>query len=94
MFSSNQFFSQFNRPTIAPKHQTTILRGFDATYTAIMNALEIPATHVPVGLTKEEGMPLGFSVAAAPGRDRISIAFAKEIEKAFKGWVPPQSQSS
>jgi len=79
-------------PTVAPKHKTTILRGFDATYVAIMNSMEIPATHCTVGLTKEEGLPIGFSVAAAPGRDRISIAFAQEIERRFGGWVPPQSQ--
>lgn len=59
-----------------------------------MNALEIPATHCPVGLTKEEGLPLGFTVAAAPGRDRITIAFAKEIEKQFNGWVPPSSTNA
>lgn len=76
-------------PTIAPKHQTTVLRGFDASYTSIMNALEVPATHCTVGLTKQEKVPLGFTVAAALGQDRLSIAFAKEIERKFGGWVIP-----
>jgi len=78
-------------PTLAFKNHTSILRGFDASYTVIMNALEIPATHCTVGLTKEEGLPLGFTCAAGPGMDRISIEFAKEVEKQFGGWVPPSN---
>jgi fatty acid amide hydrolase 2 len=30
-------------------------------------------------------------VAAAPGRDHVSIAVAMELERVFGGWVPPNA---
>ena len=69
LLSDNAVLIMPTWPTLAPKHQTTILRGFDAAYTTIMNALEVCATHCPMGfLTKSEGLPIGFS-----GRRSFSI---------------------
>jgi fatty acid amide hydrolase 2 len=34
-------------------------------------------------------LPLGVQVAAAAGRDHVSIAVALELERVFGGWVPP-----
>lgn len=61
LLSNNAVLMMPTWPTVAPKHQTTILRGFDAAYTSIMNALELCTTHCPMGLTKSEHLPLGFS---------------------------------
>lgn len=30
-----------------------------------------------------------FQVIAAPNRDRLCLAVARELEKGFGGWVPP-----
>ncbi|KAK4336923.1 hypothetical protein RND71_044039 [Anisodus tanguticus] len=43
---------------------------------------ELPATHCATGLSKE-GLPTGFTVATGISQDRLSIAFAKEIEKIY-----------
>lgn len=50
--------------------------------------LKFPVTQVPLGLSKE-GLPLGIQVVAAPYQDHLAIAVAKELEKAFGGYVPP-----
>nr|CAH7720420.1 unnamed protein product [Callosobruchus chinensis] len=42
---------------------------------------------VPMGL--RYGLPVGIQVVAAPNQDRLCIAVAKELEKAFGGFVPP-----
>lgn len=61
LLSDNAVLMMPTWPTVAPKHQTTILRGFGAAYTTIMNALGLCTTHCPMGLTKSERLPLGFS---------------------------------
>ena len=58
---------------------------------AAFNLLGLPATEVPLGLN-ERGLPLGVQVAAARGRDHLSIAVAIELERAFGGWVPPKAR--
>lgn len=60
-------------------------------YTMVFNTLGMPSTHIPMGLNSE-GLPVGFQVAAAPNNDRLCLAVAKELETAFKGWVPPPSK--
>ena len=32
-----------------------------------------------------------MQVIAAPNQDRLCIAVAEELEKAFGGWVPPMT---
>ncbi|KAI6242588.1 Amidase domain-containing protein [Aphelenchoides fujianensis] len=56
--------------------------------TAIFNALALPAIACPVGLN-EDGIPLGVQLVSAPHNERLLIAAAAEIERAFGGWVPP-----
>lgn len=77
-------------PKLAPHHGQPLFYIFNYTYTAIFNALVVPVTQVPLGLSKE-GLPLGVQVVAAPYNDRMTIAVAQELEKAFGGWVPPGS---
>ncbi len=57
-------------------------------YLAIVNVLELPATQVPAGLGAE-GLPLGFQVVSGHGNDHVTIAVARELERALGGWTPP-----
>ncbi|KAK7486620.1 hypothetical protein BaRGS_00022145 [Batillaria attramentaria] len=77
-----------SHPCPAPYHNHPILTPFNFTYTAIFNALALPVTQVPLGLSKE-GLPLGLQVVAAPYQDHLTIAVAKELEKGFGGWASP-----
>lgn len=75
-------------PYSARFHNTAVLRPWNFYYFAIWNALKFPVTQVPMGLDAE-GLPVGIQVVAAPNQDRLCIAVAKELEKAFGGYVPP-----
>ena len=57
---------------------------------ALFNLIGLPVTEVPLGLN-EAGLPLGVQVAAGRDRDHVAIAVAAELERAFGGWVPPES---
>ena len=54
------------------------------------NVLQLPATHVPMGLTKQ-GVPIGFEVGAAPNQDNLTIQVVKELSRKFAGWIEPGS---
>jgi fatty acid amide hydrolase 2 len=78
--------------TPAPLHgrpalESLVLR-MPFAYQGIINALELPATQVPLGLNAD-GLPLGVQVISAHGNDHVTIAVAMELERAFGGWVPP-----
>lgn len=71
-------------------HYSSLLRPFSLSHTAIWNALKLPVTQVPVGLS-QENLPLGVQVVAATNQDHICIAVAREIEKGLGGYIPPFS---
>jgi fatty acid amide hydrolase 2 len=71
---------------VAPRHGPTAPLNFR--FFAVFNALELPVTQVPLGLSGE-GLPLGVQVVAGRGRDHLAIAVALELERALGGWVPP-----
>jgi fatty acid amide hydrolase 2 len=73
----------------APRHVAPLLPPTRWVYTAILNVMELPATQVPLGLDAR-GLPLGVQVAARHGRDDRTMAVAKELERAFGGWVSPR----
>ncbi|GLH14808.1 Glutamyl-tRNA(Gln) amidotransferase subunit A, mitochondrial [Gryllus bimaculatus] len=75
-------------PTVAPFHNEPALKPYNFSYTAIFNVLGFPATQCPLGLGSE-GLPLGLQVIANLNQDRLTLAMACELEKAFGGWVPP-----
>lgn len=79
-------------PRLAPKHRHTIGQPWLATNTAIFNLYGLPATQVPLGLGAggQRGLPVGVQVVAAPGRDHVAIAVARELEDLFGGWVDPR----
>lgn len=72
----------------APRHGTPLLTPLDWLNTAVVNAMEMPATQVPLGLDKR-GLPLGVQVIGAHFNDHVTIAVAQALEQAFGGWVPP-----
>lgn len=75
-------------PTPAPYHNQPLLKSFNFSYTAIFNALELPALQVPLGVG-EWGVPLGIQVVAANMCDHLCVMMAEEIEKLAGGWVCP-----
>lgn len=79
-------------PTPAPMHLEPLSKPFNFSYTAIINILGFPATHCPLGLSKE-GLPIGVQVIANENQDRLCLAVARELQKAFGGWVPPSIEA-
>ncbi|XP_060951779.1 fatty-acid amide hydrolase 2-B [Limanda limanda] len=75
-------------PRTAPKHHHPLFRPFDFAYTGVINILGLPVTQVPLGLG-EEGLPLGVQVVAGKLQDRLTLAVALHLEKAFGGWREP-----
>lgn len=67
-----------------------VLQTDSAVYCAWGNFMQVPATHVPMGLN-EKGLPIGIQVLAGPKQDRLCLAVAEELDKEFGGWVPPPS---
>ena len=78
--------------TTAPKHYLPAWQAqrlhMPFAYQGVINALDFPATQVPLGLDRH-GLPLGVQVISKPGNDHVTIAVAEELERAFGGWVPP-----
>ena len=74
----------------APKHGRPLLPPTRWVYTAVINALELPSTQVPLGLN-HDGIPLGVQVVGKHGYDHVTIAVARELERAFGGWVFPHN---
>lgn len=73
----------YTRP--APRHGAALLTPLDFVCTGIFNVLEFPATSVPVGWTPE-GLPISVQVVARRGNDRLTVAVAAALERAFGGW--------
>ncbi|KAM9836890.1 fatty-acid amide hydrolase 2-B [Aulostomus maculatus] len=77
-----------SHPRVAPKHHHPLFRPFDFAYTGIINILGLPVTQCPLGLS-DEGLPLGVQVVTGKLQDRLSLAVAFYLEKAFGGWRDP-----
>lgn len=89
MLGTNGVFIYPVHPTVAPYHSEPLIRGFNFSYTAIINTLGFPATAVPLGLGSE-GLPIGLQVVANKNQDRLCLAVAAELERAFGGWAAPK----
>ena len=63
-------------------------QGESYCYTAMHNALGLPATVVPIGLN-QAGLPLSIQVSAAEFNDHLTLAVAKQLERPFGGWTAP-----
>lgn len=77
-----------SHPEPAPKHFTTPLKVFNVSYTSVTTVLRGPITQCPLGFTNE-GLPFGVQILAKANNDRLTIAVAEELEKAFRGWTAP-----
>lgn len=75
-------------PKPPPFHYVPYVQLFNFHYWSIFNSLRVPATQCPIGLSKD-GVPLGIQVVADKKNDRLCLAVAEEIERAFGGWVAP-----
>lgn len=75
-------------PEVAPRHYKPLLPPFNFVRCAIFNAMELPATQIPMGLNKQ-GLPTGVQAIGAHGKDHLTIAVAEFLEQAIGGWVPP-----
>ncbi|XP_026725934.1 fatty-acid amide hydrolase 2-B [Trichoplusia ni] len=89
MLGENGVFLFPSHPTPAPYHNEPLVRPLNFCYTAIINCLGLPATTIPLGLSRE-GLPIGIQVVANHNQDRLCLAVAEELDKAFGGWVEPQ----
>lgn len=74
----------WSRP--APHHRAALLGPFDWACTALFNALELPATVVPVG-SGHHGLPTAVQVVGRRGDDARTIAVARLLERQLGGWV-------
>ncbi|KAH7942114.1 hypothetical protein HPB49_020742 [Dermacentor silvarum] len=72
----------------APFHNEHAMRPGHVSLTAPANVAGMPSTAVPTGMTSD-GRPVGVQVVAAPYMDRLCLAVAAELEKAFGGWQAP-----
>lgn len=75
-------------PNPAHLHYRVYYKFLDCGYLTIFNALGLPVTACPIGLTRK-GLPVGIQIAANKCNDHLTVAVAKEFERAFGGWVPP-----
>lgn len=89
MLGNTGVFIYPTHPTVAPYHNEPIVKAFNFSYTAIINVLGLPATAVPLGIGTE-GLPIGLQVVANRNQDRLCLAVASELERAFGGWVAPE----
>jgi fatty acid amide hydrolase 2 len=76
-------------PTVAPYHNEPVFKAFNFSYTALINMLGMPSCTIPLGLGSE-GLPLGIQAVANYDNDRVCLAVACELEKAFGGWRAPE----
>ncbi|KAL0275363.1 UNVERIFIED_CONTAM: hypothetical protein PYX00_003227 [Menopon gallinae] len=87
ILGDNGVFIYPTHPTAAPYHIEPLFKPLNVGYTAVFNVLGFPSTHVPMGLNSE-GLPIGIQVVGNINQDRLTLAVALELEKAFGGWVP------
>lgn len=78
-------------PRTAPFHYYPLLKYQDFHYFSIFNVVHLPATQVPMGLDAN-GLPMGIQVVAGEMCDRLCLSVAEELQRSFKGWVPPFRQ--
>lgn len=92
MLGTNGVLLYPTHPTPAPYHSEPLFKPFNFSYTGVINLLGFPATHIPLGLSRE-GLPIGIQVIGNVNQDRLCLAVARELEKAFGGWIPPSIEA-
>lgn len=74
-------------PHVAPHHGQILANPFNTNYSVVFNAVALPVTQCPLGLSS--GLPFGMQIITAPNNDRLSIALAEHLEQKLGGWVEP-----
>lgn len=68
-------------PFAAPTHASPKLLSLSFTYTALFNALQLPATAVPIWMDEQQKLPLGVQVVSKWGNDQLSLAMALALNE-------------
>lgn len=87
LLGSNGVLLMLTNPKPAPHHETSLFKFLDCAYTAVCNTLQAPITQCPMGMS-HEGLPFGLQIISRPYGDRLTLAVACELERAFGGWYP------
>ncbi len=58
-------------------------------HTSVFNLLGVPAVSVPIGRSRETGMPVGLQIAGARGREGTVLRLAREVELLRGTWRTP-----
>lgn len=88
LLGDNGIFLHLPSPRLPSYHHQTLFNPINFIYTAIINVLGLPSTQCPLGLSTK-GVPLGIQVVGNRFQDHVTLAVARELEKAFGGWVAP-----
>lgn len=83
-------FPTFPHP--AHLHYRVYYKFLNCGYLTMFNALGLPVTACPIEMSKK-GLPVGIQIAANRYKDHLTVAVAKEFEKAFGGWAAPNKDS-
>ena len=89
----------FRHDHVDPRHERTIpinnkkLPVVDQVFWAGYSGVAyLPSTAVPIGQTAD-GLPIGVQVIGRQYDDHTTIAFAKLLEKEYRGFEPPPAYS-
>ncbi|KAI6659127.1 Fatty-acid amide hydrolase 2 [Oopsacas minuta] len=72
-----------SHPTTAPRHNMPQVMPTNFSFTAVFNAILMPVTQIPLGLSPD-GLPLGVQLVAKQGNDHLTIALAEYISEVTK----------
>nr|XP_042910295.1 fatty-acid amide hydrolase 2-A isoform X2 [Parasteatoda tepidariorum] len=89
LLDENAIFLCPTAPTTAFYHYQMYTHYYSAFWTGVFNLVGFPATQCPMGLS-QQNLPVGIQIAGCKGNDALTIACANELEKTFRGWIPPQ----
>lgn len=75
-------------PVVAPYHNQPIFTNtLDFVHYGIINAMGLPSTQCPMGLSSE-GLPTGVQVISNHSNDHLTIRVAEYFEANLVGWTP------
>ena len=70
----------------APQHNRSLLNPMDVAYTAIFNALEFPASVVPIEFDAD-GLPVAIQIVGGSFQDRLTLRVSRAVEDSTGGWA-------